>query len=118
MFLKATKPKDEQGESGGHEHGGGRTWMDWTLLILAIASIGGRVVIEDGSGSITIDDVGGDVRIDDGSGSIEVTGVAGTVSVSDGSGGITVRDAADFELLEDGSGSVDLEGIRSRSGSD
>jgi len=39
LFLKATKPKDEGGDGGdGHKHGG-RTWMDRTLLVLAIASV-------------------------------------------------------------------------------
>ena len=82
----------------------------------SISMIGvGAVEIDDGSGSITVEDAGSDVRIVDGSGSITVRKVAGSVYIDDGSGGIDVSDVdRDLIIEEDGSGSVRIARVQGR----
>lgn len=69
------------------------------------------LVIDDGSGPITVDAVSGTVRIDDGSGSIRVEN-AGAMKIEDGSGSITIVGASGDVYVEDGSGSIDIRGVR------
>ena len=86
------------------------------------------LVVEDGSGPITVHDVSstvriddgsgpidlrnpGDVDIDDGSGSITVEN-AGAVKIDDGSGSITIVGAAGDVYVEDGSGTIEIRGVR------
>ena len=74
-----------------------------------------NVEIDDGSGSVKVTDANGDVSIIDGSGSITVTGVSGSVTIDDGSGGIRVSDVEhDFVVLDDGSGGVRHSDVRGR----
>lgn len=86
------------------------------------------LVVEDGSGPITIHDVTSTVRIDDGSGPIELRNAgdvdiddgsgsislenAGAVKIDDGSGSITIVGAAGDVYVEDGSGTIDIRGVR------
>ena len=86
------------------------------------------LVIDDGSGPITVDAVSGAVRIDDGSGPIELRNPgdvdiddgsgsirvenAGAVKIEDGSGSITIVGANGDVYVEDGSGSIDIRGVR------
>jgi hypothetical protein len=70
------------------------------------------VRIDDGSGSIDLKDVSGDVHIDDGSGSIKVSRVAGNIVVDDGSGSINVADVqGSFKVVDAGSGSVNYRDV-------
>ena len=69
------------------------------------------LVIEDGSGSLSVSDVSGAIDIDDGSGAIRLANVGGRVRVNDGSGSIYARDIGGDMAIEDGSGSIDVEGV-------
>ena len=85
---------------------------------MTISDIDGTVKIDDGSGSITIHDIGdgsgslkisdvnGDVEVDDGSGSVTLTNIAGTVDIEDGSGSIDANGVAGDFKVDDGSGDV------------
>ena len=64
------------------------------------------LLIDDGSGSITVHDVAGTVRIDDGSGPIELVN-SGDVDIDDGSGSIKLEDTGSVKI-DDGSGSIDI----------
>ena len=82
------------------------------------------LVIDDGSGPVTVHDVSGSVSIDDGSGPIEVVNSGdvdiddgsgsislentGAVKIDDGSGSITIVAAAGDVYVEDGSGPIDI----------
>ena len=68
------------------------------------------VIIDDGSGSMSVRDVG-DVRIDDGSGSLSVENV-GSAEIDDGSGSMTVENVAGDLRIRDGSGSLKVRGVR------
>lgn len=85
------------------------------------------LVVEDGSGPITVHDVSSTVKIDDGSGSIELRNPgdvdiddgsgsirlenAGAVKIDDGSGSITIVGASGDVYVEDGSGPIDIRGV-------
>jgi len=82
------------------------------------------LVIDDGSGPVTVHDVSGSVSIDDGSGPIEIVNSGdvdiddgsgsislentGAVKIDDGSGSITIVAAAGDVYVEDGSGPIDI----------
>jgi hypothetical protein len=86
------------------------------------------LVIDDGSGPITVDGIASNVRIDDGSGPIELgrTGDVdiddgsgsirledtGAVKIDDGSGSITIVRAAGDVYVEDGSGTIEIRGVQ------
>lgn len=70
-----------------------------------------NLVIDDGSGSMSVSDVSGSVNIDDGSGSITLANIGGALSINDGSGSITARKLGGDVSIEDGSGSIDVEGV-------
>ncbi len=78
---------------------------------ISIEDVGGNVDLEDGSGSITIEGVGGDLRIDDGSGSITVEKIAGEVDIEDGSGSIDIYDVAGKVIVDDGSGGIKIDKV-------
>ncbi len=69
------------------------------------------LVIDDGSGSITIENVDGEVKIDDGSGSITLRDIGNDVTIDDGSGAIMVRSVNGKLTIEDGSGSIEIKNI-------
>lgn len=85
------------------------------------------IVIDDGSGPVTVRDVSGSVRIDDGSGPIEMANTGdvdiddgsgsirleniGAVKIDDGSGSITIVRAAGDVYVEDGSGTIEIRGV-------
>lgn len=70
-----------------------------------------NLVIDDGSGSMSVSDVSGSVDIDDGSGSITLAKIGGALSINDGSGSISARELGGDVSIEDGSGSIDVEGV-------
>ncbi len=78
---------------------------------MTISDIDGTVKIDDGSGSITIHNIGNDVEVDDGSGSLKISDVNGDVEVDDGSGSVTLTNIAGTVDIEDGSGSIDANGV-------
>lgn len=69
-----------------------------------------RLVIEDGSGSMSVSGISGATEIDDGSGSMTLRNV-GEVRIYDGSGSITAVDVGGDMSIEDGSGSIEVEGV-------
>ncbi len=77
--------------------------------------VGGEIVIDDGSGSISAEHVGGDISIEDGSGGITIRDVAGNVVIDDGSGSIKVRDVEqDLIIIDDSSGGLRFSDINGR----
>jgi len=78
---------------------------------ISVSDIAGAIEVEDGSGSITMTNVGGEVQINDGSGSISVDSVGGDISIDDGSGGIRVRGVAGSVVIDDGSGSINVSDV-------
>jgi hypothetical protein len=78
---------------------------------LSVSSVHADIDIDDGSGSITLSEVGGRVNIDDGSGSIEVSAVQGDLSIVDGSGGITAHGVRGSVFIDDGSGALDISDV-------
>jgi hypothetical protein len=66
------------------------------------------LIVDDGSGSITIEDINGDLEIDDGSGSIEISNINGRLDIEDGSGTITLYKITGNIEIEDGSGTIDI----------
>ncbi len=73
---------------------------------MSIENIDGEIKIDDGSGSITLRDIGNDVQIDDGSGPIMITDVNGDLSIDDGSGAVEMKNIIGSVDIEDGSGSI------------
>ena len=78
---------------------------------MSVSDISGAIDVDDGSGSITMTNVGGDVQIDDGSGSILADDVGGDLSIDDGSGSIKVRGVAGSVIIDDGSGSINVSDV-------
>jgi DUF4097 and DUF4098 domain-containing protein YvlB len=74
---------------------------------ISVINVNSDISIDDGSGSIKIEKVGS-IVIDDGSGSIKIAGVLGDVSVEDGSGSITVEHVGGSVTIDDGSGGIDV----------
>ena len=71
------------------------------------------LVIDDGSGSLTIVAAAGDVYVEDGSGPIDIRQVRGSVTVDDGSGDIEIDDVEhDLVIEEEGSGSLHYANVR------
>jgi len=66
------------------------------------------VIIDDGSGEITVRDIETDVEIKDGSGDLTVRNVRGKVVIDDGSGDISVHNVGDLRLGDTGSGDVQV----------
>lgn len=64
--------------------------------------------LDDGSGDVEISNVAGDVGIDDGSGDLELLGIGGDVTIEDGSGDIDVAGVGGEVRLDDGSGNIDV----------
>ena len=66
-----------------------------------------ELLIDDGSGPIKIMRAG-DTEIDDGSGSIKVEGIVGDIYIDDGSGDIVVRGVTGSVIIDDGSGGINV----------
>ena len=66
-----------------------------------------ELLIDDGSGSIEVMGAGKTV-IDDGSGSIRVAEIVGDLSIDDGSGDIVIRKVDGSVIIDDGSGSINV----------
>ncbi len=73
---------------------------------MTVENMDGTVKIDDGSGSITLRMIGSDVDIIDGSGSIKVADIKGDVNIDDGSGGIEMKNITGSVYVEDGSGEI------------
>lgn len=94
----------------------------------------GDLLIDTGSGGVSVVDVAGAVDVDTGSGSVMVRGVVGNLRVDTGSGSVEVRDvrgreievdtgsgrvrgsglSADVVIIDTGSGSIEVESVTSR----
>ena len=73
---------------------------------MSIENIDGELTIDDGSGPITLRDIGNDVQIDDDSGPIMITDVNGDLSIDDRSGSIELKNITGNVDIEDGSGGI------------
>ncbi len=73
---------------------------------MTVENIDGTVRIDDGSGPMKLINMGNDVRIDDGSGPITITGVQGDLKIDDGSGPVKVSGVSGSMDIEDGSGPI------------
>ena len=69
-----------------------------------------ELLIDDGSGPIQVLAAGKTV-IDDGSGSIRASGIVGEISIDDGSGDIVVRNVEGSVIIDDGSGSINVSDV-------
>lgn len=73
---------------------------------ITIRDCHGDLEIADGSGDIRLDTVRGRTDIEDGSGSIVMAGIGGTLKIEDGSGDIELQDAGGDVVIDDGSGDM------------
>lgn len=73
----------------------------------------GELTIDDGSGKIKITQANSNVKITDGSGGIKLSNVKGSVSVDDGSGGIKIEQVKGHVTISDGSGGIALDSLES-----
>jgi len=73
---------------------------------MSIENIDGELKVDDGSGSITLRDIGNDVEIDDGSGPIQIADVNGNLTIEDGSGSIEIKNIQGNVYIEDSSGEI------------
>ena len=69
------------------------------------------LVIDDGSGSISIENMAGELKIDDGSGSIALRDIGNHVQIEDGSGSITIADVNGDLNIDDNSGKVEIKNV-------
>jgi DUF4097 and DUF4098 domain-containing protein YvlB len=76
--------------------------------LITVSDVSGNVEIEDGSGSIDVEQIGGNLEIEDGSGTITVENVSGNVDIEDGSGEITVKKVKGNVKVDDSSGSLNI----------
>lgn len=74
---------------------------------ITVAGVGAARV-NDGSGNIEMTDVRGALEIEDGSGNIELAGARGDVEIADGSGNLTVTRVTGSVRIDDGSGEIRL----------
>lgn len=88
--------------------------MDINLIIddgsgsITISKVKSISKLDDGSGSIKISEVGGNVNIEDGSGSLDIRNIQGNVEIDDGSGSIIAEKITGYLKVEDGSGSMGI----------
>ena len=73
---------------------------------ITVENIDGTLKIDDGSGSITLRNIANDVRIDDESGPIQIADVSGNLTIDDGSGSIELKNISGSVAIEDGSGEI------------
>ncbi len=78
---------------------------------MTIENVDGAIKIDDGSGSITLRDIGSDVEIEDGSGSIKMADINGDVTIDDGSGSIEMKNIQGSVEIEDGSGGIQAKSV-------
>ncbi|MCB1583665.1 MAG: hypothetical protein KDI92_11415 [Xanthomonadales bacterium] len=78
---------------------------------MTIENIDGSVKIDDGSGPITLRMIGDDVHIDDGSGSIHVAQINGNLDIDDGSGEVVLKKINGSVDIKDGSGEINAKEI-------
>jgi hypothetical protein len=72
----------------------------------------GPAEVTDGSGDMTIRNVNGNLSVHDGSGDMKLENISGDVRINDGSGGIEVRGAGSVDIGNDGSGSVEIRNVK------
>ncbi|KQY57126.1 MULTISPECIES: DUF4097 family beta strand repeat-containing protein [unclassified Nocardioides] len=73
---------------------------------VSIGEVTGALVINTGSGAVTVGQSGGDLRLKSGSGDVRIEHAAGTVGVSTGSGDVTIAESEGPVILKSGSGDV------------
>lgn len=73
---------------------------------ISVENMDGEIKIDDGSGSITLRNISNDIEIDDSSGSIQIADVNGSVSIEDASGSIELKNISGSVDIEDGSGEI------------
>jgi len=78
---------------------------------MSISNINGAVYVKDGSGELTVKGIKSDVMINDGSGSLYVSDVIGNVTIVDGSGSMELSEIDGNVDIDDGSGSIYAKGI-------
>lgn len=80
---------------------------------VTIDAVTGRLSIDTGSGDVVVSKLRGDGTIDTGSGDVQVGAVeAGKLAIDTGSGDVEVRDGRVGELVADtGSGSIEVHGV-------
>jgi len=87
--------------------------MDTGSGKVTVQNVVGDVDVDTGSGSVVVEDVEGEVKVDTGSGEVEISGIRGNrVFVNTGSGSVT-GSGVEAESLEidTGSGSVELDRV-------
>jgi DUF4097 and DUF4098 domain-containing protein YvlB len=62
--------------------------------------------LEDGSGDILVRQIAEGVEIEDGSGELQISEIGGTVRIDDGSGSLEIQHVAGKVTIEDGSGEI------------
>ena len=126
LSLGLERDGDRAELKAGFKSGWGRDMNAAVDLDVRIPA-GLALVIDDGSGPVTVRDVTGSIRIDDGSGPIELANAGdvdiddgsgsirlentGAVKIDDGSGSITIVRAAGDVYVEDGSGTIEIRGV-------
>ena len=78
---------------------------------ITLRDIRGPVEVEDGSGEVVMEGVTGDIVLDDGSGSEAIARVEGSVEVDDGSGELTVTGVTGSVIVRDGSGGIEVRDV-------
>lgn len=82
--------------------------------MLSVNNVKGAVNVSDKSGNIEVRNITGDVVIRDGSGDLVVSNVSQKVTIDDGSGNITVDSVQDLTVLESGSGLLNYSGVKGK----
>lgn len=80
---------------------------------ITIQNLKGNLELDDGSGNLQIYNIGGSVHVDDGSGELVVDNVGSKLTIDDGSGEITIKNISGNVMIDDGSGEIsatDIEG--------
>lgn len=78
---------------------------------ISIEGLSSDLVIEDGSGNLTLQG-GRNLVLEDGSGNVSLSQLSGNVTVEDGSGDLFIQQVAGTVLVEDGSGDIDIQQVK------
>ncbi|TKB43426.1 hypothetical protein [Thalassotalea mangrovi] len=65
-----------------------------------------NLIVDDGSGKISITDINGNLDIEDGSGSMDIARIQGALNVEDSSGSLSIEQISGDVYVDDGSGSL------------
>lgn len=78
---------------------------------IRIEGLSSDLVIEDGSGNLTVQG-GNNLVLEDGSGDISLSQLKGNLTVEDSSGDLLIQQIAGTALVEDGSGDIDIRQVK------